>query len=71
MPKGTESARLHRPPAGFDVGTRATIDVDFAIHYSQQSRVQPQLHQSVITLKTATGSLTNEDLQMITSWLVE
>ncbi|MGD9841752.1 MAG: TolC family outer membrane protein [Steroidobacteraceae bacterium] len=73
-----ESSRLalQATEAGFDVGTRTTIDVlnsrnnlltaeqnYFSSRYSYIT--------SLITLKTVSGSLTREDLQLINSWLIQ
>ncbi len=73
-----ESARLalQATEAGFDVGTRTTIDVLTSRNIlltAEQSYASSRYNyiQSLITLKTATGSLTREDLQLINSWLVE
>lgn len=73
-----ESARLalQATEAGFDVGTRTTIDVLTSrntLLTAEQSYASSRYNyiQSLITLKTATGSLTREDLQQINSWLAE
>lgn len=73
-----ESARLalQATEAGFDVGTRTTIDVLTSrntLLTAEQSYASSRYNyiQSLITLKTATGSLTREDLQQINSWLTE
>jgi outer membrane protein len=73
-----ESARLalQATEAGFDVGTRTTIDVLTSrntLLTADQSYAASRYNyiQSLITLKTATGSLTREDLQLINSWLAE
>lgn len=71
-----ESARLalQATEAGFDVGTRTTIDVLASrntLLVAEQSYAASRYNyiQSLIALKTATGSLTREDLQQINSWL--
>jgi outer membrane protein len=71
-----ESARLalQATEAGFDVGTRTTIDVLTSrntLLTAEQSYALSRYNyiQSIITLKTATGSLTREDLEQINSWL--
>jgi len=73
-----ESARLalQATEAGFDVGTRTTIDVLTSrntLLTAEQSYALSRYNyiQSIITLKTATGSLTREDLQQINSWLTQ
>lgn len=73
-----ESARLamQATEAGFDVGTRTTIDVLTSrntLLTAEQSYALSRYNyiQSIITLKTATGSLTRDDLQQINSWLKE
>ena len=73
-----ESARLalQATEAGFDVGTRTTIDVLTSrntLLTADQSYAASRYNyiQSLIALKTATGSLTREDLQQINSWLTQ
>lgn len=73
-----ESARLalQATEAGFDVGTRTTIDVltsrknllaaDVAYKQSRYSYIT-----NLITLKQVTGSLTRQDLELINSWLTK
>jgi outer membrane protein len=71
-----ESSRLalQATEAGFDVGTRTTIDVlnsRNALLIAEQSYFQSRYNYitSLITLKTVTGNLTREDLLQINSWL--
>lgn len=73
-----ESARLalQATEAGFDVGTRTTIDVLTSRNLlltAEQSYYSSRYNyiQSLITLKTATGALTRDDLQQINSWLTQ
>lgn len=73
-----ESARLalQATEAGFDVGTRTTIDVLTSrntLLTAEQSYALSRYNyiQSIITLKTATGALTRDDLQQINSWLTQ
>lgn len=73
-----ESARLalQATEAGFDVGTRTTIDVLASrntLLTAEQSYALSRYNyiQSIITLKVATGSLTREDLQNMNRWLTE
>ncbi|MGE0115550.1 MAG: TolC family outer membrane protein [Steroidobacteraceae bacterium] len=71
-----ESSRLalQATEAGFDVGTRTTIDVlnsRNALLIAEQNYAQSRYDYitNLITLKTVTGSLTREDLQQINGWL--
>jgi len=73
-----ESARLalQATEAGFDVGTRTTIDVlqsRNVLLSAEQNYYSSRYNyiQNIITLKTATGSLTREDLQQIDGWLTQ
>jgi outer membrane protein len=73
-----ESARLalQATEAGFDVGTRTTIDVLSSRNIllaAEKSYYQSRYDyiNNIIVLKTATGSLTREDLQQINSWLTQ
>lgn len=73
-----ESSRLalQATEAGFDVGTRTTIDVltsrknllaaEVAYEQSRYSYIT-----NLIALKQVTGSLTRADLEMINSWLTQ
>jgi outer membrane protein len=71
-----ESSRLalQATEAGFDVGTRTTIDVLNSRNLllsAEQSYAQSRYNYitSLITLKTVTGNLTRDDLLQINSWL--
>lgn len=73
-----ESARLalQATEAGYNVGTRTTIDVlssKNTLLTAEQSYYSSRYSyiQNLITLKNATGSLTRDDLQLINSWLTE
>ena len=71
-----DSARLavDATEAGFEVGTRTTIDVLNSRKSLQSAEVQYQQSRyqyitQLITLKQVTGSLARADLAMINSWL--
>lgn len=71
-----ESSRLalQATEAGFDVGTRTTIDVLTSrntLLTAEQNYAQSRYNYitSLITLKTVTGNLTREDLVQINAWL--
>lgn len=73
-----ESARLalQATEAGFDVGTRTTIDVLTSRNLllnAEQSYASSRYSyiSNLITLKTVSGALTREDLQQINSWLTQ
>ena len=73
-----ESSRLalQATEAGFNVGTRTTIDVLSSrnnLLTAEQSYAASRYNYitSLITLKTVTGELTREDLQLINSWLTQ
>ena len=73
-----ESSRLalQATEAGFNVGTRTTIDVLTSrnnLLTAEQNYASSRYNYitSLITLKTATGELTREDLQLINSWLTQ
>jgi outer membrane protein len=73
-----ESSRLalQATEAGFDVGTRTTIDVltsrNLLLNAEQNYASSRYSYiTSLITLKTVTGALTREDLQLINSWLTQ
>ncbi len=73
-----ESSRLalQATEAGFNVGTRTTIDVLTSrnnLLTAEQNYASSRYSYitSLITLKTVTGELTREDLQLINSWLTQ
>ncbi|MGC3981617.1 MAG: TolC family outer membrane protein [Steroidobacteraceae bacterium] len=73
-----ESSRLalEATQAGYDVGTRTTIDVlssRQSLLTAEQTYYQSRYTYitNLITLKTTTGSLSREDLQQINSWLTQ
>jgi outer membrane protein len=73
-----ESSRLalQATEAGFDVGTRTTIDVlnsrNSLLTAEQNYASSRYVYiNSLITLKTVSGGLTREDLQLINSWLTQ
>lgn len=73
-----ESARLalQATEAGFDVGTRTTIDVltsrNLLLNAEQgYASSRYSYISNLITLKTVSGVLTREDLQQINSWLTQ
>ena len=73
-----ESSRLalQATEAGFNVGTRTTIDVLTSrnnLLNAEQSYAASRYSYitSLITLKTVSGTLTRDDLQLINSWLTQ
>ncbi len=73
-----ESSRLalQATEAGFNVGTRTTIDVLTSrnnLLTAEQSYAASRYSYitSLITLKTVSGTLTRDDLQLINSWLTQ
>lgn len=73
-----ESSRLalQATEAGFNVGTRTTIDVLTSrnnLLTAEQNYASSRYSYitNLITLKTVTGTLTRDDLQLINSWLTQ
>ena len=73
-----ESSRLalQATEAGFNVGTRTTIDVLTSrnnLLTAEQNYASSRYSyiNNLITLKTVTGTLTRDDLQLINSWLTQ
>ena len=73
-----ESARLavDATEAGFEVGTRTTIDILNSRKALQSAEVQYQQSRyqyitQLITLKQVSGQLTRTDLEQINSWLTQ
>ena len=72
----SNTVALEATEAGYDVGTRTTVDIlnarqSLFLTQTQYARAKYDYLINVLRLKQAAGTLTQDDVKLLDSWLVE